>query len=1612
MSVLFLILISPSIVSAEADYLISYVMEPFDITNRSDLGVVNSIEVQGLPKGIAGTEFSVNDTLYGTSSFGINYNNSGFQSNHIYALQSILPDKVGQEEYKDLQLSPVYMCWGAKQISFSYKHTLLSEDVDNDLQWRFTLFDSTNCRKNCTDPENLEAWDYVGDLVTADNSWKTVTMPFDDGGWKLANSPSGSDRILNLAMIKGWRLQLTSATVGLAGRFLLDQIVLDGPGEMLGAAFYANSWNTALVHDVVQPIYYNSNISKSRTVQEVGNGDFSIDYTAQQTETWGGFIQYDFTLPSRAYYNLSKAQAITMNYHVRQNSSAENRAHVRVVVLDSSGCLNETCGIHGSPLLENYYSFHYILDQVNKSGYISIELKGSDDSASPLWRTGWFGAVGNNLFDKSRLKGFKVEISLDSQGDKGSMVYGAFQLSDLMAAEKFNSSLGVDSSRCLVEPNLLLIIRNDTNFKRIEFLNFGACCYNCMLDDACIYALDDGRDCYKVFNVTLSNVALTLGNDSSTVVFTKKSTADFCTVCECRQFDRTIDCRGRDLVVLPSTFTPLEQDILVGGTPTWRPLVLDLRQNPRLLVLGIDSLSEILSIEELRLPSHIVHISPETLKDLSNLKSLSFEDPEASSFSNFVTSRSASYSDVCCGMGEQVNFPAASPVRSLSFCDMKPDQPGIDSVYIPFYEFYNGGFIVDLFPSSKFMAEAAESEQKCAEYCSIRSDCRYFTYDNRIVNTEPVCHLLTSIGTPSFVCCQKQHYADVNMTRAGFISGWVPRTRYYKYGARVLLTQDPNIALTQSSGYKTSYQLALGSMPFRGAVWVEPRVVSSTLSNNVVFSPSRVVFYDNTTAATVWVTLEGNLVIGGSFVVENVVKSCDKAFSIDNANLTVYVQLIVPYQENKTYLWVSVGVCGGVIIVLVIAFAWYLERKKKQSDYIWHIQASELVFGDPPKVIGYGSFGLVLLAEYRGTEVAVKRVIPPRRAKGSKSSTGPASVVKMLKMFDFSDGDAGDNSWNGLEGSISNSAADVELGNLPSTKGERSGGLKAAGGKYQTKFWLKALQNQNRDYSKLKEDFVEEMRHLSKLRHPCITTVMGAVINPHEEPMLVMEYMDYGSLFDLLRNKSVDLQGEEILLILRDIAQGLRYLHAANPQVIHGDLKARNILVDSRLRAKVADFGLSQKKNLGACGTPYWMAPELLRGETSNTTFSDVYAFGIILFEVYERKNPYEGEDFVETLDKVCDPKINKRPAMPEACPPTIADMLNGCLDADPGKRPTFKELDLRLKSLDAAKVDPVGTPRSSFATRVTGLLEEVFPRHIAKALREGKKIEPETREMVTIFFSDIVGFTRISECLSAMAVSDMLDRLYVKFDEISRKHDVYKVETIGDSWMGVTNLIKPQPDHADRIAAFALDAMQAAHETLIDPADKNKGFLNLRIGFHSGPVVANVVGSRNPRYCLFGDTVNTASRMESHALPGRIQCSEASAELLRNEYIDVRITSRGKISIKGKGQMVTYWVEDRQSPSNFPDETDPKESAVDSVNEKRTESETSGIDVSKGEGNRSPSIRRSNRAPPESALKSDGNKRNSFAAVLGNGVSDLVRQENRRRSIPQLKSNSANVPS
>ncbi|XP_062562266.1 uncharacterized protein LOC134225844 isoform X3 [Armigeres subalbatus] len=204
-------------------------------------------------------------------------------------------------------------------------------------------------------------------------------------------------------------------------------------------------------------------------------------------------------------------------------------------------------------------------------------------------------------------------------------------------------------------------------------------------------------------------------------------------------------------------------------------------------------------------------------------------------------------------------------------------------------------------------------------------------------------------------------------------------------------------------------------------------------------------------------------------------------------------------------------------------------------------------------------------------------------------------------------------------------------------------------------------------------------------------------------------------------------------------------------------------------------------------------------------------------------------------------------------------------------------------------------------------LLYQMLPPAVVRQLKQQRQVPAETFESVTIFFSDIVGFTYISAVSTAMEVVTMLNTLYRLFDTIILKYDVYKVETIGDAYMVVSGLPQRNGDkHAGEIAMMSLDLLCGIAGFII-PHMKNRT-LEIRVGVNTGPCVAGVVGTTMPRYCLFGDTINTASRMESTGEPMKIHLSENTKAIL-DKLGGFKIKRRGTIEVKGKGSMETFWL-------------------------------------------------------------------------------------------------------
>ncbi|MEA5552163.1 adenylate/guanylate cyclase domain-containing protein [Anabaena cylindrica UHCC 0172] len=197
-------------------------------------------------------------------------------------------------------------------------------------------------------------------------------------------------------------------------------------------------------------------------------------------------------------------------------------------------------------------------------------------------------------------------------------------------------------------------------------------------------------------------------------------------------------------------------------------------------------------------------------------------------------------------------------------------------------------------------------------------------------------------------------------------------------------------------------------------------------------------------------------------------------------------------------------------------------------------------------------------------------------------------------------------------------------------------------------------------------------------------------------------------------------------------------------------------------------------------------------------------------------------------------------------------------------------------------------------------LILNILPAVIAEQLKQEHTTIADSFLEVTVLFADIVGFTELSSHTSPPQLVEFLNEIFCLFDELAERHGVEKIKTIGDAYMAVAGLPNHRSDHAIAIADMALDMQQAVDQF---SQETNQSF-RIRIGVSTGPVVAGVIGLKKFAYDLWGDTVNTASRMESHGVAGRIQVCENSYHLLKEKYY---LEKRGLIKVKGKGEMITY---------------------------------------------------------------------------------------------------------
>ena len=203
---------------------------------------------------------------------------------------------------------------------------------------------------------------------------------------------------------------------------------------------------------------------------------------------------------------------------------------------------------------------------------------------------------------------------------------------------------------------------------------------------------------------------------------------------------------------------------------------------------------------------------------------------------------------------------------------------------------------------------------------------------------------------------------------------------------------------------------------------------------------------------------------------------------------------------------------------------------------------------------------------------------------------------------------------------------------------------------------------------------------------------------------------------------------------------------------------------------------------------------------------------------------------------------------------------------------------------------------------RSESLLLNVLPRDIAARLKSGERIIADHYPSVSILFADLAGFTPLTNVLSPNEMVELLNEIYSHFDSLIEKHGAEKVRTIGDNYMIAAGLPRPRADHAQVLARLALE-MNAYIASLAPVGGRRLAY---RIGINSGPVIAGVIGRKKFAYDVWGDAVNTASRMESQGIPGKIQVTQVTYELLKNDFV---CEPKGTLDVKGKGQMETWFL-------------------------------------------------------------------------------------------------------
>uniref|UniRef100_A0AAQ5YVA1 guanylate cyclase n=1 Tax=Amphiprion ocellaris TaxID=80972 RepID=A0AAQ5YVA1_AMPOC len=443
-----------------------------------------------------------------------------------------------------------------------------------------------------------------------------------------------------------------------------------------------------------------------------------------------------------------------------------------------------------------------------------------------------------------------------------------------------------------------------------------------------------------------------------------------------------------------------------------------------------------------------------------------------------------------------------------------------------------------------------------------------------------------------------------------------------------------------------------------------------------------------------------------------------------------------------------------------------------------------------------------------------------------------------------------------------------------SLKGSNYGSLMTMEGNFQiytkTGYYkgnLAAIKYINKKRIELTRKVLFELKHMRDVQNEHLTRFIGACLDP-PNMCVITEYCPRGSLQDLMESDSITLDWMFRYSLINDIVKGMAFIH--NSVIIsHGNLKSSNCVVDSRFVLKITDYGL-QSLRTSSCpedthayyARKLWTAPELLRTDCPplcGTQRGDVYSFGVILQEVallrgvfYLDSQSLSPKEIVQAVTQGGVP-----PLRPSLCVHSHSEelsvLMQRCWSEEPSDRPDFNTIKLLLrKGYGSNILDNLLSRMEQYANNLEELVEErtqayheekrkaeallyqILPHSVAEQLKRGEMVQAEAFDSVTIYFSDIVGFTAMSAESTPLQVVTLLNDLYTCFDAIIDNFDVYKVETIGDAYMVVSGLpVRNGKLHGREVARMSLALLDAVKSFKMRHRAEQQ--LRLRIGIHSG---------------------------------------------------------------------------------------------------------------------------------------------------------------------------------